>query len=484
MLKQWVPAFAVLALAPGVLAAQNQAVIAVQPTSYSDIQPSCDALKGGHFKVKSGATYVQSALSNSTNRERLLSDARRVILEAIRDNGQATSPVAWYWLGRVYLYHGDVVGADSALDKVEQLAPACTDDQRKARVQTYGALIRPAATMLQEGKADSALVLLQQAAAFYPDAPYAYQNMGIIYFNRKQLDSAAANFEKAISTAESRAASDTAIATLRNQTLFNLGVVYVNSGRFPDAIKTLRRYLSLMPNDTDAKRALANAFRGAGMPDSARVLESEMISAGGGQAAGVDPMDLGAKAFNDKNYADAVRAFSQAVQTNPYNRDALFNLVNSYLALNSDSSQPAPARQSAVDSLIAVGERLAALDPMNDAALRLVARGYQIKKVNEKTLAYVVRIDSLPISVDVKTFSRGASAANLKGSATGRGAHDASGKDLQPVAVVLVFEFLNESGSPVASEEVSVPALTAGTAHEISITPQGAGIVGWRYRRK
>ena len=64
MLKRLFPALAVLALAPGALAGQagNQAVIAAQPSRYDDLQPACDALKGGHFKVKSGATYLKSAL--------------------------------------------------------------------------------------------------------------------------------------------------------------------------------------------------------------------------------------------------------------------------------------------------------------------------------------------------------------------------------------------------------------------------------------
>ena len=494
MLKRWVPAFAVLALAPGALAGQtaNQAVIAAQPSDYKDILPSCEELRGGHFKVKSGATYLKSALESSSNRDRLLGDARRVLLEAIND-GQASSPSAWYWLGRVYLYYGDVSAADSALDKAEQLAPACAEDLHQARVQTYAALIRPAATLLQEGKTDSALVLLQQAAAFYPDSPYAYQNLGIIYFNRRQLDSAAANFEKAVATADAKAATDTAVAAVRNQTLFNLGVVYLNAGRHAEAVTALRRYLSLVPNEIEAKRALANAFRGAGMPDSARVIESELLTSGGGREAGVDPFDIGVKAFEDKNYSDATRAFQQAMEGNPNYRDALFNLANTYLAMYNDSTLPANTRQMAIDSLIATGERLVALDPMNDGALRMVARGYQVKQTSdvahrrehqEKTLKYVMMIDSMPVTIDVESFTAVANSAQLKGTANGRTAHDVAGKDLPAAPVTLIFEFLDQAGNPVATQEVAVPALTEGATHAIVVTPEMAGIIAWRYRKK
>lgn len=499
MLKRWIPTFAVLALAPGVLAGQtgNQAVIAAQPTRYVELLPACDVLRGGHFKVKSGATYLKSALevSNPANRPGLLNDARRVLLEAINTDGQSGSPAAWYWLGRVYLYFGDITAADSALDRTEQLAPACSDDVHLARVRTYGALINPASTLLQQGNTDSALILLQQAAAFYPESPYAYQNLGIIYFNRKQLDSAAANFEKAVAAAETKAATDTAQATIRNQTMFNLGVVYLNAGRHADAIATLRKYLTVVPDDNDAKRALANAFRGAGMPDSARVIESGLLStgAGGGAAAGVDPFDIGVKAFGDKNFGDAAKAFHQAMEGNPFYRDALLNLTATYLSIYNDSTLPANARQSAIDSLIAVGERLIALDPMNDGALRMVATGYRVKQGSdpahrrenqEKTLRLVMMIDSMTVTVNVESFTTAANSAQLKGTATGRAAHDAAGKDLAPAAVTLVFEFLDQSGKPVETKEVAIPALAAGATQAIALTPDDAGIVGWRYHKK
>lgn len=495
MLKRFIPAVAVLALVPGVLAGQtgNVAVIVAQPTRYEEILPTCEVLRGGHFKVKSGATYLKSALESATNRSRLLGDARRVLLEAINNDGQAGSPSAWYWLGRVYLYLGDVPAADAALDRAEQLAPACGDDLRRARVQTYGALIRPATTLLQEGNTDSALVLLQQAAAFYPESPFAYQNLGIIYFNRKQLDSAAANFEKAVATAEPKAATDTAMASIRNQTLFNLGVVYQNAGRHAEAIAALHRYLALVPNDTDAKRALANSFRGAGMPDSARVIESELLSSSGGPAPGVDPFDIGVKAFGDKNYSDAARAFHQAMEGNPNYRDALFNLASTYLAIYNDSTLPANTRQSAVDSLIAIGERLVALDPLNAGALRMVARGYQVKQApdaahrranQDKTLRLVVMIDSMPVTVNVESYTAAANSGQLKGTATGRTAHDANGKDLPGTAVTLVFEFLDQSGNTVVTQEVSVPALAEGVTQAIVLTPEGAGLIAWRYHKK
>lgn len=476
MLKRII-ALSSLMLIPGAVMAQgNAAVIAAQPAQYQ--APTCEDFRGGHFKVKSGATYIQSALNSANNRQRLLADADRVLREAITTDNQASSPAAWYWLGRVYLYRGDVVGADSSLAKAQELAPGCSEDIRRLKLPTYAALMRPAADLMQAGNQDSALIFLRQAASFYPEGPYAYQNMGIIYFNKKQLDSAALSFEKAVAASESKAATDTAYASLRTATTFNLAAVYQNAGRHKEAVEALRRYLGWNPSDNDAKRALANSFRALNMVDSAKVIESQLLStatsAGSstGTAAGVDVFDLGVKAFNDKNYEEAARAFHQSLADNPNYRDALFNLANTYIQMSN------------ADSLIEVGERLVSLDPMNEDNLRLLARGYQLKKNQEKTLNYVVKISELPVNVQVATFTPASGSATLAGSATGRAAKDISEKAIPPAPITLVFEFLDGSGKVVASQEVAIKALTDGEKQDIAASAQGAGIVAWRYNKK
>jgi hypothetical protein len=50
--------------------------------------------------------------------------------------------------------------------------------------------------------------------------------------------------------------------------------------------------------------------------------------------------------------------------------------------------------------------------------------------------------------------------------------------------VVLVFEFLDAKGTPVATQEAPVPALTAGATHNLTVEAKGPGITAWRYKRK
>jgi tetratricopeptide (TPR) repeat protein len=102
----------------------NKRVVQGLPSKY--VPPTC-GLKAGHFKVSSGATYLKTGIETeiSSNQTRALASGQKVLLEAIQQNGQDKNPAAWYYLGRIYLQQGDIVGADSAFTKAEALSPSC-----------------------------------------------------------------------------------------------------------------------------------------------------------------------------------------------------------------------------------------------------------------------------------------------------------------------------------------------------------------------
>jgi tetratricopeptide (TPR) repeat protein len=464
---------ATLAVTSG-LEAQNQAVIAAQPPSYA--APDCEPLRSGHFKVKSGATYVQSALNSATNRDRLMGDADRVLREAIGNDGQAESPMAWYWLGRVYLYRGDVAGADSSLRRAEQLAPECAAEIGRIKAITASALMQPATAYREAGKLDSAMALLSMVRSFQPDNPNANYEMAVIYYNQKNFDSAAAGFRLAAEATNERAKTDSAYASFRNQALFNLAAVYQNAGKHPDAIATLREYLGHNPTDDDARRALANSYRASGMADSASAIEKTITSqptAGRAPAAGPEgAFNRGIDAFNAKNYEEAASAFQEYLGVNPRSREALYNLASTYYAMTN------------ADSLIAVGERLVAIDPLNDNNLRLLAGGYQLKKNQDQMIKYALLITEMPVNVEVSGFQTGAASATWTGTAIGRAARNSSDQPIAAKPMTLVFEFLDGSGNVVAAEDVAIKALPEGEKQELSIASQKEGIVAWRYKKK
>ena len=159
-------ASALLVLALGATSAQAQQVIndrvaASMPQRY--MPPSCE-LKSGHFKVSSGATYLKTGIETEVpeNRVRVLENGRKVLVEAIQQNGQAENPAAWYYLGRIYLHQGDVAGGDSALTRAEKGAPQCAKDIQAYRQNGWAALMRAGNTFEEQKNADSALVMYRR----------------------------------------------------------------------------------------------------------------------------------------------------------------------------------------------------------------------------------------------------------------------------------------------------------------------------------
>ena len=447
----------------------NTRVVQGLPSKYSP--PTCN-LKPGHFKVSSGATYLKTGIETEVpeNRTRALATGQKVLLEAIQQNDQAKNPAAWYYLGRVYLQQGDIVGADSAFTKAEALSPACKQDISGQRYNGWVPLINGGVTFAKEQKNDSALALFRQANIIYRDKPQAYSSAAVILANNKMDDSAIVYLQKAteIATAAN-------LPEERNQATFNLAAVLQRQNRNDEAAAALERYLGWVPNDVEAKRALAGIYRATGKVDKAKALESQpgvgapAPQAGTGKASA---MNAAVALYNAKKYDSAATAFEQVVAEEPNNRDALYGLANAYIGLKKGPQ------------LSATATRLAAIEPMNEDVLRMLVTGQRMAKKEVAANKTAVRVLAMPVSVTVTAFAPTAEGATITGKATGREAQTAAGKPVAPKPVTLVFEFLDSKGSVVANQEVQVPALKGGESQPIEAKAQAPGIAAWRYTRK
>jgi tetratricopeptide (TPR) repeat protein len=454
----------------------NDRVAQSMPPRYQP--PSCE-LKSGHFKVSSGATYLKTGVETDVpeNKARVWESGRKVLLEAIQQNGQAENPAAWYYLGRIYLQQGNLSGADSALTRAEKGAPQCAKDIQGYRQNGWAALMRAGNSFEEQKNADSALALYHQAANLHPRSPLSAYFVAKVLNEKGQTDSAAVYYGLAAAAAENT--TDTSEVNVRNQSAFNQGAIYLNSKKYPEAVAAFERYLKWEPNDVEAKRGLAGAYRGAGQVDKAQALEQELIAAGAGGAGGAvggagaqDLMSVGVNLYNDKKYADAAKAFEQVATAEPYNREALFNLTNAYFAMKDGPK------------LLAAAERLAAIEPLNETALKLMGEGYKQTSNVDEAVKTAEKVLALPADVRVTEFTPTGTGATFTATATGRAAQTATGKAIPPAPIAMTVEFLDSKGTVVATQDAQVPALPAGTNHEIKLTAQGAGIAAWRYKQK
>lgn len=446
-------------------------VAQAMPSRYTP--PAC-GLKGGHFKVSSGATYLKTSIETEVpaNKTRAVATGQKVILESIQKNGQDKNPAAWYYLGRLYLQQGDIVGADSAFTKAEALAPKCKQEISGVRHVGWVPLVNAGITFAKEQKNDSALALFRQANIIYRDKPAAYLNSGVIFANTGQTDSAIVAWQKAAEIAES-----TNVVEDRNTATRNLGAMFQRAKRHKDAVPVLEKYVTWVPNDAEAKRALASSYRATGETDKAQALEREVgvstPSAGPASAAGgaASPMNTAIALYNEKKYDQAAAAFEQVVATEPHNRDALFGLANSYIGLKNGPK------------LAATAARLVAIEPMNHEIVRMLATGQRLAKREAQANKTAIQALAMPVTVSVTQFAPTAAGATISGTATGREGQTAAGKPVAPAPITLIFEFLDPKGTVVANQEVQIPALKAGESQPIEAKAEGAGITAWRYKK-
>ncbi|MGH7533126.1 MAG: tetratricopeptide repeat protein, partial [Gemmatimonadales bacterium] len=441
----------------------------------SPFDPTCK-MNPGHFLVSSGATYLQTAMKTSQpdNRSRALHDGLRVLLQSITQSAQTKNPAAWYYLGRIDLMLGDFSGADSSLTKAAALLPGCAADVDLVRSDAVRSLAIPANDFQTAGKIDSAMYLYRAAHRIGPDKPFVNYQMAEIFKGQGQNDSAIAYYERAISGATDSTANSRQI---RGNAGYVVGSLYYNAQRYADAVRAFHVAVEANPKDEDAAKNLAIAFRAAGMPDSAKAIDDQILKQA--QASGtVTPdqlFDLGVAQFNDKKYADAAASFRKVLAADPTRHDALENLANSYYALDSTAA------------LVATAEQLVALEPLNYKGLKLLANGYKTaedkQKQKPKTFEAFNRLLGMTVSLESVSFLATDSGATLKLDAIGRPGADARGNPLKPAGVSVVVEFLDATGAVVASQPLSVPALAPDAHQQVSATASGKGIRGWRYRK-
>lgn len=495
---------------PGLVHAQvpdvRTAVINAQPARY---EPAGCGIKTGHFKVGSGATYLSTAINNQANRDRLLGDGERVLLEAIRDNGQASNPAAWYYLGRVKLYQGDLIGADTAFARAEALAPACHDEIQGFRRATAAALQEPAGLLLQAEKNDSALAIYRLAVRINPSNAGTALAVGSLFDNGGQTDSALAYYRKAATGGSSptdrsaglarmrmaslyvrsneldsatvyyqRLASDAAAAgdvDARNSATMSLAAALYNGKRYEAAIPLLRQYVAWRPDAQAPRQYLASAFRAVGQVDSAdAIMRQPGVSVGMNgpdTVSAVYFVNRGAARFQANEHAKAAEDFEHALTVEPNNRLALRNLAATYYTLKNGPK------------LAEIAGRLVVLEPLSESARRLQNQGYIWTNERQKLERLSDELDAMPVAVENLKFTGSATGGTLSGMATGRAAKKA-GAAVAPAPVTLVFEFLDGSGAVVTSNEVVVPALQAGVPSNVTATGTGQGIVDWRYKVK
>jgi tetratricopeptide (TPR) repeat protein len=436
------------------------------------LPPLCKGATGGTSKINDLIADYKAAIStpDAGKRSGALAKVKDDLVHAIDQQQQAGNAAAWIYLGRTYLYQGDITGADTAFTHAETVAPDCRDETDRSRQAAWMPLVNDGVTFANASKPDSATLLFRQANTIYRGSPSAYANLGVIFANNGQNDSAIAYFKQAaeISAKDSTFRDEQKFATL------NLGVVLARSKRYDEAVTTLEAYRKLAPDDKQGGVALHSAYCGANQSDKAQPLEKQYslppCSVAGGDASSL--VEKGVAAFNANKFDEAADFFGQAFAKQPYNHDALLNQATAYFKLKNGPK------------LVEAATPLVALEPLNEIAIQLLEEGYRQTKQVDKHVALVSRRRGLPAKLETKKITISPTDITVAMVATGRDARDAKDQPIKAAPVNLTFELLGADGTVVATQDVAVPALAAGATQDVTVTAKANGISGWRYKVK
>jgi tetratricopeptide (TPR) repeat protein len=295
--------------------------------------------------------------------------------------------------------------------------------------------------------------------------------MAGLFVRSGEIDSAVAYYTVIMNSAE--AAGDT---DARNAAALNLGTALYNGKRYQAAIPVLRRYLVWRPDMSSARQYLASAFRESGQVDSADALMRES-GAAAGIGGGPDTLSAaylinrGAARYQANEHAKAAEDFERALAAEPANRLALRNLAATYYTLKNGPK------------LAEIAGRIVALEPLSETARRLENQGYIWVNDRAKLEKLSDELDAMPVALEEMKAQLTGNGMTLTGTAKGRSA-TRNGTAIPPSPTVVVFEFLDRSGAPVATREVTIPVLMPGLPSPVSVSATGQGIVGWRYKTR
>ena len=436
------------------------------------LPPACKSAVTGTSKINDIVTDLRAATSQSdpAKRASALNGVKQKLQQAIETGNQANNAAAWIYLGRTDLYAGDVAGADSAFSQAEKIAPDCRDETDRWRQMAWAPLVNDGMTFANGNKPDSARALFLQANTIYRGSPSAILNLGVIYANQGQNDTAATYFKQAADIAS----KDTSFADEQKFATLNLGVVLNRQKKYDEAIAPLEQYRKMAPTDTSGGKALHAAYCGTNQNDKAQALEKQQslppCSVAGGDAGNL--VEKGVAAFNANNFVQAADLFGQAYAKQPYNHDALLNQATSYFKAKNGPK------------LVEAATPLVELEPMNEVALQLLEQGYKETKQLDKQVATVTRRRALPVKLETKNIAISPTDIKIGMTATGRDARDSKDAPLKPAPVNLTFEMLGADGAVVATQDLTVPALQAGATQDVTVAAQANGINGWRYKVK
>ena len=506
--------------------------------------PACD-IKPGHFRLNSVSVNFKTAVEKPTQRDRMLAQSLDILNRSLTQDNQTQNPYAWYFLGRYYAEMNDAVGADSAFDRAESLAPQCAQDIAGYRRGLWEDVLNSGQRQQQEGKVDSAARSFRAASALVPANPRPLFLLGSMYAARDQVDSATHYLREAAS----RSAGDTAFAQARREALSQVArlslrrvqtapevqrwsrtrfsrdslerVIGVDSAVLSrmDASSAGRRSRGARLSPADQQTFARDSAARAGAVAAAKGNRAPMAQRAAADSAAAQPViepalaaarDYVVAAPDDGDgvgvlsylYAQSARtgdaraAFDSIYRSQPGEvvveagrRAIRSGLTGPGAAVLERGLAQAPADRDAWADLANAYRQLRDGPRMVEASRRLVSVD-PLNRTAARLLATAWEISGQPDSAR-RAQARADSGIVVEVAVSSFVRNDnnavltavaANSGGTASAPLRLQFEFLDAAGAVVGSQTAQIPAIPPQGSHQFEVTVAGNSARGWRYR--
>ncbi|HNS11432.1 MAG TPA: tetratricopeptide repeat protein [Bacteroidia bacterium] len=221
-----------------------------------------------------------------------------------------------------YNNRGDYYNSVGMLDK----AYADFTSSTKVNPKQPNAFNNLAVIWFKKNELEKALVENQKALDLDPDYAQATSNRGILYYNLGIMDSAKYYYKKAINMLPSYAFA-----------ICNLGSVYLKENKLDSAVIYYKKAIDLQPIYHDANKYLSLAYFKQNKFEEAEQAMREAVrinpSSDAPHALSSEYVILASKAFHDKETGKAIGYCEKAIQLDPANAQAYYNLGGYYMTL-------------------------------------------------------------------------------------------------------------------------------------------------------
>ena len=376
------------------------------------------------------------------------------------------NPIHYMLAGLAHMRLQEYSEADAMFNEAQQIYPAYELEIEPEREAAWIELFNAGIAAFAEGDVERTIEAWEMAGAMWDLRPDATLNLASLFDAEGRWDDAIEAYQRVITGLEREPVTRQLAEEerkeredLRNRGEQTLTQLLLFTERFAQAEPLLRRHLEAEPTNIQARGDLAAALHGLGRDAEASEIYAGLLSETGLEAR--ELFSVGVALYRATDFMAAAEAFERLTRLQPDSRDAWFNYANALFAAES------------WESLVAVGDRLAEVDPLGEDSGLIAARAHLELGDKESAAKGLDRTESAPIHVDGLQFRPSETETSLQGRVVGNAAEPGS-------EVRLRFTFYGADGGTLATEPLTVSAPPPGVSERFEVSFAGRA-TAYRY---